>query len=125
MKKFAALALAISVATVACSGQHGASVVPQGGAAAQSSSMGTKSARAQAITAPAGWAATATGVMSLVNATDLGAVPATQSVTVVLGLQLQNAAQLQSLVASGQTISQSSFDSTCRKFRRFLDEPPS
>jgi len=74
--------------------------------------MGTRSTRADAIVAPAGWSATSTGVMSLLNATDLGAISATQSITVVLGLQLQNVAQLQSLVASGQTISQSQFNST-------------
>ena len=111
MRNFPALLLSASVLAAACSAQHGSSIVPES-AGGSTSAFGARTAHAEAITAPAGWSATATNVFSLLNATDLGPVSATQSITVVLGLQMQNAAQLQGLVASGQTISPSTFNAT-------------
>lgn len=113
MKKLAAVALLVGMMTASCSGNNSSSLIPQGGAGSQPSAFGTKTTRAAAMAAAAaGWATTATQVFSLLNATDLGAASSSQSITVRLGLQLQNVTQLKSLVASGQTISPSAFAAT-------------
>jgi pseudomonalisin len=110
MRKVAAAAIAMSVITAACSG-HSGSLVPTAGSGSQPSALGVHTTRSAAVvTAPPGWTTTATQVFSLSNATDLGAVPSTQSITVRLGLQLHNVDQLKSLVASGQTISPGAFN---------------
>lgn len=109
MKRLAPGALALSVILASCGG-HGGSAIPNVPSAATQSKYGTHDTRAAVATAvPAGWAATATGVLNLANATDQGAVPATQSITIRLALQLNNADSLKSLIASGQTVSPSEF----------------
>ncbi len=108
MKRLAPGALALSAVLASCGG-HGGSAIPNAPAAAPSN-LGTHDTRAAAtVAAPAGWAATATGVLNLANATDLGALPATQSITIRLALQLNNANALKSLIASGQTVSPADF----------------
>ncbi len=112
MRKVAAAALVLSVITAACSGHNG-STLPPAGSGSSPSTLGAKTSRTTAaVIAPAGWATTATQVFSLTNATDLGAVSSSQTITVRLGLQLHNVDQLKSLVASGQTISPSAFNGT-------------
>jgi subtilase family serine protease len=113
MKKLAAVALLVGMMTASCSGNSSSSMVPQGGAGLQPSASGARTTRTAAVAAaPAGWATTATQVLSLTGASNLGAASTSQSITVRLGLQLQNATQLESLVASGQTISPSAFNAT-------------
>ena len=112
MRKVAAAALALSVIVAACSGHNG-STLPPAGAGSQPSSLGAKTSRTAALlSAPSGWATTATQVFSLTNATDLGAMASSQTITVRLGLQLRNVDQLKGLVASGQTISSGAFNAT-------------
>jgi pseudomonalisin len=112
MRKVAAAALAMSVITAACSGHNG-STLPPAASGTSASTLGAKTSRTtSAVTAPAGWAATGTQVFSLTNATDLGALSSSKTITVRLGLQLHNVDQLKSLVASGQTISTSAFNAT-------------
>jgi pseudomonalisin len=108
MKRLAPGALALSAVLASCAG-HGASTLPNVPSATTPSKLGTHDTRAAAVTAPAGWAATATGALNLAGATDLGPVPSTQPVTVRLALQLNNPSALKSLVASGQTISPGDF----------------
>lgn len=117
MRKLLAAALAAGILTVSCSGHSGSgSVLPQAGQTSvqnQPSKFGTHGVRAASLTTvPLGWAATSTQAISLLNATDLGPVSATQSMTVRLGLQLHNVDQLNSLVQSGQTLSPDQFMAT-------------
>lgn len=116
MKKLAALAVAVGLVTASCSGHAGGGALPPGTAGPTSTGSssgtlpGTGATRSMAVlTAPSGWAATGTQALSLTNATDLGALTPTQSLTIRLGLQLRNVAQLQQLVASHQTIDQGTF----------------
>jgi pseudomonalisin len=60
------------------------------------------------VTAPSGWAATATQAIPLVG-TDLGVLSSTQAVTIRVGLQLQNVSGLKSQIASRKKISRSAF----------------
>jgi subtilase family serine protease len=76
-------------------------------------SGGVRSTSAVAATAaPAGWANTATKAFNLAGASDLGALASNQTLTVRVGLALQNAAQLKNLVASGEQIDPASFNGT-------------
>jgi subtilase family serine protease len=58
-----------------------------------------------AIAAPSGWAATATQGATVANATNLGALSPSQTLTVRVVLQAHNASQLAQAVASGQRFS--------------------
>jgi pseudomonalisin len=107
MKKHAVAALAFVFVLTSCSGGSGTRVLPR-----QPGSQVTQTQPHRKMSAPAGWAATNTGILALANAVDAGALPATQSLTVRVGLQLRNESQLQSAVASGQQISGSTFMST-------------
>ncbi len=99
----------------ACSGQGGGSIAPpvtlpqsvHGGA-------GTGGTRTPALTisVPTGWSTTRTLPLALSGASDLGAVPASQPITVRVGLQLNNVAALKSAVAAGQTVSFATFMSS-------------
>src|SRR5690348_8844214 len=111
MKRFAAAAAALGVLAASCSGHNGAGALPPA-STHQSTSQGPALKRQSIAVAPLGWATTGTQAVSLANATDLGPVSPTQSITVRLGLQLRNMSQLQSLVASHQTVSRSTFMST-------------
>jgi len=113
MHKRLASLLVLGVFLASCSGHASTPLIPQGGAASAPSSLGTRQTRAAALAAaPSGWAATATQAFNLSNATDLGALPATQTLTVRLGLQLHNVDQLKALVQSGQTITATQFIAT-------------
>ncbi len=117
-KLTAAAAILAGVITASCAGHgSGNSVIPgtAGNASSpQSASRGTGLTRAAALNVqlPSGWAATGTQAISLVNASDTGALSSSQVITVRLGLQMHNASQLQSLVASGQTLSDGALAST-------------
>ncbi len=105
MKKLAAVALTVGVATASCSGGHGGSVLPASGTQPHA----VRTARAAA---PAGWANTATQVSSLLNATDQGPLAASKPLTVRLGLALHNVPQLQAAIAAGQVVSPAQFAAT-------------
>jgi pseudomonalisin len=111
MRKLAAAAVAVGIITASCSG-HGANMTPPvaNSQSARNGSHGTRTLTTAA--APAGWAATGTLALQLANATDLGELAATQSVTIRLGLQMRSESQLQSAVASGQRFDKSAFMST-------------
>lgn len=114
MKRLAPGALALGVILASCGG-HGGSAIPNapGAASNTQSKLGTHDTRANALaSAPTGWATTATGVLSLANATDLGTVSPTQPITVRVALQLNNPDALKSAIASGQTMSPSAFLAT-------------
>jgi pseudomonalisin len=115
MNKLAAVAIAVGVVAASCSGHTGSSSIPSapGAASGSQSSAGTRSTKPSAVTtAPSGWAATATAPLELSGASDLGALPSSQTITVHVGLQLNNVNALKSAVASGQIISSSTFNST-------------
>jgi subtilase family serine protease len=102
--------------TAACSSHTGTSpLTPQGQTtqATAPSTMGAHTTRAASLgVAPLGWGNTATQTFNLTSASDMGALPATQALTVRLGLQMRNADQLKSLVASRQRINRGTFLST-------------
>ncbi|HKU68420.1 MAG TPA: S53 family peptidase [Candidatus Baltobacteraceae bacterium] len=108
MKRLAVLGLAVGLATASCAGHGGSSAVP---AMPQSNNGGTIKPAATAA-APAGWASTNTAAIPIANATDLGAAPATSSVTVRVALGLHNASQLQQVIASGTVLDDAAFSST-------------
>jgi pseudomonalisin len=117
MKRLAWIA-AVGVLTASCSG-HGAapgsfSAMPPASSSAARNPAGTGGTRAAAvsISVPSGWAATSTLALPLQGASDLGALSPSQTLTVRVGLQLNNASALKALVSSGQTISPATFDAT-------------
>ena len=114
MKPLGYFALVAGLATASCSGAHSlVSSIPAAGGGSQSMSGGGRSIRAAATAAaPAGWANTGTQSFNLANATDRGALTGTQTLTVRVGLALQNVSQLKSLVAAGQQIDPGSFNGT-------------
>ena len=105
-KKLSATALLLGTLMASCSGHGGQSALPSTGAADHSLRT------ASAIAVPAGWAPTKTQGVTVANASDLGALDATKTITVRLGLGMHNQAQLDGLIASGQTISDGQFLST-------------
>src|SRR5215472_8432630 len=112
MKRLAIAALALSVALPSCTG-HGGSALPAAPGGGTQSSAGVHTTRsAAAVAAPAGWATTGTNVLSLANASDLGAVASTQLVTIHVGLQLRNVDQLNQAIAAGQTMDSGAFTAT-------------
>jgi len=85
-----------------------------GGGTATTAKIGARTTRdlASANAAPAGWANTATQVFALKSASDLGALPTTQALTVHLGLQMHNADQLKSVVQNHGRVSAGAFNAT-------------
>jgi len=114
MPKALWITLATGLLTASCSSHGGSAFLPQvGGGNLQPSALGAHTTRAARPTSvPAGWSATATQAFNLSNATDLGALSASQPVTVRLGLQMRSPDQLKSLVAAGQQINPSTFNAT-------------
>ena len=116
MKRAFGLALVTGLITASCSGHgSGSSVIPTASTnQLQSSQTGAGTVRTAALaTAPAGWANTNTQAFKLPSGgADLGATPATQSVTVRLGMQMRNAQQLQQLVANGAIVDDATLAST-------------
>ncbi len=106
MKRLTVLAIAAGLLTASCAGHSGSSALPQVGAGVKS---GGPNRHMSQQNVPPGWAATATQPVNLANAVDLGALPASQSLTIRVGLALRNQSQLQSLVSSGQTVEPSAF----------------
>lgn len=99
-------ALAIGMLTASCSGHGGGtgmlpSSISSHSSMAAGNGTGTTRRSTASLTAPSGWATTGTQSLSLANATDLGALASSQQVTVHVGLQLRNVAQLQSALKSG------------------------
>lgn len=106
MKKLSAVALAAGLLT-ACGGHGGQTPLPS---TAQALPGGAHTNAT--IAAPSGWASTATQGSSVANATDLGALSATQSITVRLALGVHNEDALAKLVASGAKLSDAELMST-------------
>ena len=103
MKKFGALAVAAGLITASCSGHgSGSSTLPQ-------TSQRSSRPMSSTVVPPPGWANTATQVFSLKNASDLGTMSPSQTMTVRIGLQLHNLSALQSAVAAGTTMSPGTF----------------
>ena len=107
MKKLSAVALFAGITLAACSGHSGPSALPttSGMSNVQHGSTSTQAV----IAAPAGWASTSTLGAKVANATDLGALDSTKTLTVRVGLQLHNVQQLQSLIASGTIVPNGQF----------------
>ena len=113
MKRLAAAALALGFAVAGCSGAHSASsLLPPSGLQFGDGTMslsraGAHSTRApkDAAAAPAGWSSTGTQAFSLKNATDLGALDPSKTLTVRLGLQLHNVDALKQAVQSRAKLS--------------------
>ncbi len=104
-KIYLVLAVGMGLLTASCAGHGGSSMMtPSIGTQSHAiSGAGTGSTRRMttSVTAPAGWSATNTQALSLSGATDLGALDAAQQITVRVGLQLRNVAQLQQSLKSG------------------------
>lgn len=114
MKRLAAAALTVGIITASCSG-HGSSALPSAPPSAGTpSTMGVHGTRAAAavVNVPLGFAATATQAVTLPGATDNGALPATQTLTVHVALQLHDVDQLKQSVAAGRITPRSTFMST-------------
>jgi pseudomonalisin len=114
MLRLGPTAVAVAFLLTSCSGGHSGSFLPAssvGGSTATSSSVSPRGARttraiAQAA-APAGWANTGTQTFSLPGGSDLGPLSGTQTLTIRVGLQLQNAPALQAAVQSGTILAPS------------------
>ncbi len=114
MKRFALAALAAGVITASCSG-HGGSALPTTPAGSGTpGTMGVHGTRASAtaVNAPVGFAATATQAAALSGVSDKGALPASQSLTIRVALQLHNVDQLKQSIAAGQITARSAFMAT-------------
>ncbi len=114
MKRFVAAAVAVGIFTASCSG-HGGSALPSApGGTGTASAFGMHGTRAASavISVPTGFATTATQAISLTGVTDNGELPATQTLTVHVALQLHNVDQLKQSVAAGQITSRATFMST-------------
>ncbi len=106
MKRLSTIALTVGILTASCSGHGGQSSLPP----TAGTMNGAKSAHATAsIAAPAGWAATATQGVTIAKGSNTGTLAPTTPMTIRVGLNLHNADQLQSLIASGQKISPAQF----------------
>lgn len=115
MKRFTAAALAAGILTASCSGHGGGSALPSApGGPGTPSSMGLRGTRAASATlsVPIGFATTATQAVAIVGAADDGALPAAQTLTIHVALQLRNVDQLKQSVAAGQITPRSAFMST-------------
>ncbi|MHB8433650.1 MAG: S53 family peptidase [Candidatus Tyrphobacter sp.] len=99
--------LAVGLLTASCSGNGANSgVVPSMSMqSAHGGGLGTTRMSTASLTAPSGWSTTNTRALSLSGASDLGTLAASTQLTVVVGLQLRNAAQLQSALKAGQVLS--------------------
>jgi subtilase family serine protease len=114
MQRLAPAALAVALTLTACSGRSGGAFLPNTAAPSNSGTTssdtvrGTRGTRALAqAAAPAGWANTGTQTFTIPGASDLGVLNSTQSMTIRLGLQVQNVAALQSAARSGAILSPS------------------
>jgi pseudomonalisin len=107
MTRLIALTLVTGLCAASCSGGGVSHLLPSGGL---SNAGASRSARSVAVTAPPGWAATATQAATIAGGADKGALAPSTPMTVRVGLNLHNEAQLASLIASRQTISPSQFD---------------
>lgn len=101
MKRILTIAAAASI-LAACSARGGQSVLP--------STAGTSGAKSRtpavtAVAVPSGWSATSTQGVSVLNATDLGALASTKTLTVRLALQAHNLAALAQAIGAGQRVS--------------------
>ena len=114
MKRVTAAALTVGLLTASCAG-HGGALIPSGHTApGAASALGTRGTRTASTTvaAPLGWASTGTQAIPLTGATDNGALPVDQTLTVRIALQLRNVDQLKAAVAAGQLVPRSTFMST-------------
>jgi subtilase family serine protease len=101
------LALLTAALTASCSGGGISHLLPGGGAPG---TRGTQAAQT-AIVAPPGWAATATRGATIASAADRGALAPSTPMTVRVGLNLHNEAELKSLIAARRKITAAQFAS--------------
>jgi len=111
MNRLGIAALIAGIITASCSG-HGVTPSVSSGPSSISQSGGGTTRAASVAVAPAGWSTTGTQTTSLANASKIGALPGSTPLTVRVGLQLRNLAQLQQAVANGQTVSPADFAAT-------------
>jgi pseudomonalisin len=114
MKRLVAAALTAGIITASCSG-HGSSALPSAPAGGGTpSTMGLHGTRAAAATVsvPLGLAATATQAVTFTSVTDNGPLPATQTLTVHVALQLRNVDQLKQSIAARQITPRGTFMSS-------------
>ena len=115
MKRLTAAALAVGILTASCSGHGGSSALPAapsgGGTPSTIGAHSTRTA-STAVSIPLGWASTGTQAVPFTGATDNGALPANQTLTIRLALQLRNVDQFKSAVAAGQIVPRGTFMST-------------
>jgi pseudomonalisin len=116
MNKPAIVAISLGVITASCSGGHSGALPPSAGGASvlspssATTAIGARSMRPKSVSAaPAGWAATGTGALTLANAADLGRLDGAKTVNVVLALQIRNVDAVKSAIAGGQKMSRSAF----------------
>lgn len=114
MKRLGALALIAGLFSASCSGHSGSSLIPAaGGGGGQPSTLGTHTVRqASMLAAPTGWATTGTLAVTPASASDLGVLPATQTLTIHAVLQLRSVDQLKSAVAQRQIVPRGTFMTT-------------
>jgi pseudomonalisin len=106
MKRLGAIALAVGMLTASCAGHGGTSAIPQVTTSQTHGPAGAGTTRTSSTAAaPTGWATTGTQALSLSNATDLGALSPTKTLTVRVGLQMRNVSQAVSLLQSHQILS--------------------
>ena len=103
MKRLHAVALAAGILTASCSGHGGQSALPS--APGMTNANATAHGATAAIAVPSGWSATATQGVTVANATSLGALSPSQTLTVRVALQAHNTSQLAQAIASGQRFS--------------------
>jgi subtilase family serine protease len=108
MKRLLALAVTAGLGTASCSGGGLSHMLPS--ASGPNAAGAARAARADAIVAPPGWAATATRGATIPNATDKGALAPSTPLTVRVALNLHNEDGLRSAIAAHQKMSQGQFN---------------
>jgi subtilase family serine protease len=103
-KRLAVLAAIMGLVGASCSGRGASSLLPGG-------ALAPRALHAQdvAVVAPPGWAATATRAATIPSATDRGALAPTTPMTVRVGLNLRNTADLASAIDVGQKFTPAQF----------------
>ena len=107
MKRLLTIALATAVTTASCSGGSVSHLLP--GLSASSNARSARAAVQDPITAPAGWAATATRGATIASGADRGVLAPATPMTVRVGLNLHNEDGLKAAIAARQKMSPAQF----------------
>ena len=103
-KRLAVLAVVMGVVGASCSGRGASSLLPGGASAPRA-----VHAQDVAVVAPPGWAATATRAATIPAASDRGALAPSTPMTIRVGLNLRNPADLAAAIDAGQKMTPSQF----------------